>query len=350
MDAEGPDGVLERLHAGQLAASFGAALELGLLGVIDERPMRADEVARRLDIPPGRCERWLETLRAARIVECSRAGYAPAAWIRAAILDTYSGDTWAFLALEAREAMAGLVDLPSRLRSPGPGADNQADDTLPAGTPPLAPYVRLMNADPGRARRFTRMLCELHASLAIRIARALPLGGVDRLLDVGGGSGVVSMSLARRHPDIAITVVDIPNVCAAGREIVGENGLAGRIAFVPVNLASDALPAGFDAAIECDVGVYDVALFERVRAALRPGGRFFVVDELAADAAARLPHLDWAFARSLDDPGFVPATVARVVTDLREAGFTSVAARSLPPLPGVTEAPAAEMSVITARS
>ena len=353
MDSDGPDGVLELLHGGQLAASLGAALELGLFTLIDERPMRVDEVSRLLDIPLGRCERWLETLRSAGIVDRSRAGYAPATWTRSAILDTYSEDTWAFLALEAREAMARLVDLPRRLRSHTPDGGTQTNGTQTNGTqtngaPALPAYVRLMSADPARARRFTRMLCELHAPLAVRLASALPLDGVACLLDVGGGSGVVSMSVARRHPDIAITVVDIPNVCAAGREIVRDNGLAARIRFVPANLAADALPSGFDAAIECDVGVYDAGLFERIRAALRPGGQFFIVDDLAADDAAPLPHLDWALARSLEDPGFVPSTVARVVTMLRSAGFASVSAASLRPLPGAVDESEAAMSIITA--
>jgi hypothetical protein len=72
------------------------------------------------------------------------------------------------------------------------------------------------------------------------------------------------------------------------------------------------------------------------------------VDELPADDAAPLPHLDWAFARSLDDPAFVPATVASVVTLLRSAGFGRVSLAGLPPLPGAVDESTSAMSVITA--
>ncbi len=311
--------VREMLHAGEWAAAVGAALELGLFWFIAGRPCRPDEIARRLEIPVRRCEHWLEMLRAAGLVERTGDGYGPTAWARAGILGTWSQDTWSLLATEAREAATALVDLPTRLM------------TGPRSTygPRLPNYVRLMNADPVRARRFSRMLFELHASLAERLARDLPLHEARSLLDIGGGSGVVSIALAHRYPNLAIVVVDIPNVCIAGREIVADHGLGDRIRFEAADLTEDGLPGGFDAAIECDVGLYDVGLFERVRAALGPGGTFIIVDELAPDDAAPVPHLSWAFLRSLDDPEFAPATVHGVVGMLRQAGFSSVSRSAL---------------------
>ncbi len=305
-------GVLDLIHAGEAAAAVGAGLELGLFWLLDERPRQSDEVARELGVPGRRAAYWLEILERTGLLECARGGYRPSAWARTAILDTYSEETWAFLALEAREAQAARTDLPARLRSRGDGGSR------------VPGYVELMTEDSGRAKRFTRMLAELHAQLAADIAACVPLDDVGALLDLGGGSGVVAMALARRFPTMTIAVVDIPNVCAAGREMVAGHGLDQRIAFVPRDLGSDDLPAGFDAAIECDVGLYSVSFFERVRSALRPGGRFVIVDELAFDDAAPTVHLDWAFARSLDDPGFVPPTVASVVSMLKSAGFGHV--------------------------
>lgn len=35
-----------------------------------------------------------------------------------------------------------------------------------------------------------------------------------RLMDLSGGSGVVSQALLQRHPELTAAVVDIANVCA----------------------------------------------------------------------------------------------------------------------------------------
>ena len=74
-----------------------------------------------------------------------------------------------------------------------------------------------MVEDPERARRFTRMLYELHHALADELAGCLDMSDVDRVMDLGGGSGVLSMALLRRNPHLTAMVVDVANVCAVGR-------------------------------------------------------------------------------------------------------------------------------------
>jgi hypothetical protein len=46
---------------------------------------------------------------------------------------------------------------------------------------------------------------------------------------LGGGSGVVSFALLRRHHDLTAVVMDVENVCQTGREIASENKLEKRI-------------------------------------------------------------------------------------------------------------------------
>ena len=65
-------------------------------------------------------------------------------------------------------------------------------------TPP--DYFTLLVEQPERSAQFTRMLYEIHVPLADELAASLPMDGVARLLDVGGGSGVMSLALLRRHP------------------------------------------------------------------------------------------------------------------------------------------------------
>ena len=125
--------------------------------------------------------------------------------------DAYSRDTWAFLAREARERFPAVRDLAVQISESGTPWEAQGL------TPP--DYVTLLLEQPGRAAQFTRMLHEIHLPLADQLAESLPMDGVERLLDVGGGSGVMSLALLRRHPRLQAVVLDIENVCAVGREI-----------------------------------------------------------------------------------------------------------------------------------
>lgn len=311
--------VLDLLDQPVTAAAVGAAFELDLFGVLGAGPRPLDEIASALGIPPARCAHWLELVRRAGLLAAGDAGYGVAPDASDTILGGLSGPTWALLAEEARERREELADLPRRLRGDLPG-------------PPRESYVALMERDPERAERFTRMLLELHRDLADWLARTLDLSGAQRMLDLGGGSGVVSMALVRRWPELQSVVIDVESVCRSGRRICSEAALADRIEHRAGDLEHDLLPAANDVVLECDVGLYSVDLFDRVRAALRPGGRFVIVDELIPPVASPDGRLEWAFVRSLREPDDRPATVDLLLGLLEQAGFGPATVRL--PAPG----------------
>jgi SAM-dependent methyltransferase len=296
------------------SAALGAAMELGLFWLLEAEPLDAQGVARAAGIPPIRCGYWLQLLCGAGLIEHGPRGYQPSQTARRAILDVYSRDSWAYLAEEARGRLPGLRDLSVHLRDVG-----SAWEAL--GLTSSSAYNR-MAEEPETARRFTRMLCELHRPLADAVAAFLSLGGVNRLMDLGGGSGVVSQALVRRHPALETTVVDIASVCAAGRQIAAENSLERQIVFHPADFLRDELPSGFDMVLECDVNVYGVGLFRKVWNSLNPGGRFVIVDQLAPMEGVAPPfRAHWAFEGSMKNPGFLFPTAERIRDLLEKAGF-----------------------------
>jgi demethylspheroidene O-methyltransferase len=317
------DEILELLDRPLESTAVAAAIELGLFWQLQTQPRSAAVIGDGFGIPLGRCEAWLAVLVAAGLVEDSPAGYQPTAAAREAILDTYGRETWRMLAQEARERLAVVRDLPAALKAAPPIRPPRVDS-----------YVLAMAEDPDRARRFTRMLFELHQGLAERVAAAVDLEGVRRLVDLGGGSGVVAMALARRWPELSITILDIANVCAVGREFVEKAKLGDRIFFRPADFTRDDLPTGFDAALECDVGIYSEALFGRVREALKPGGRFIVVGEMAGEGADS-SRAAQAMLRTLADPGWQTPTLAGTRALLERAGFVEVTETRLGAGPGI---------------
>lgn len=336
------DDVLDLMDVSFHSAALGAALELGLFWLLDEQCLDAEQVARELTIPLKRCHYWLQLLGRVGLIEDGPQGYEPSTTARTAILEAYSRETWKLLAEEARDRLPGLCDLSTCLREPG-----SAWDTL--GLTPRM-YVAEMKEDPDIAGRFTRMLYEIHRPLAEELAGFLDLSGTERIMDLGGGSGVVSLALLRRHPELNATVVDITNVCNAGREIAAECSLAERITYHPADFLRDELPTGFDLALECDVNVYSEALFRKVRHSLRRGGRFVIIDEFAPSEEAAPPsRLHWAFEGSMRDPDFSFPTSTTVKALLEKAGFQILSERTLPPMATAVERFDRDLAVIDAR-
>ena len=170
------------------------------------------------------------------------------------------------------------------------------------------------------------MLFEVHQPLAQAVSELLggllDMTGVRRVMDVGGGSGVVSMALLRKYPALEATVVDIENVCIAGREIAAEQGLADRIRYHPAEFARDEFPTGFDLVVKCDVSVFGVWLYEKLWHALKPGGRLVFVEHVSpTEHSAPATRLEWTFLDSLDDPDFSIPTRPQIESMLAEAGF-----------------------------
>jgi SAM-dependent methyltransferase len=324
------DDVLDVMNGYFSSVALGAAMELGLFWLLEEQPLDATGVADRLMIPLKRCRYWLQLLSLIGLIERVADGYAPSLTARSAILAGYSRDSWALLAKEARERYPALCDLSQHIRERGSVCATLGE------APPM--YETELAEDAAAARRFTRMLYELHQPLADEVTEALDLGGARRLMDLGGGSGVVSFALLRRYPDLTAVVVDTPNVCAVGREIAAENSLEGRVTYRGADFLRGGLPSGFDVVLECDVSVYSEALFHKVWGALNPDGRFVIVDQLApAPGVAPPERVHWAFHRSLADPEFNYLTMAELEALLTDAGFRRVLDESLAPTRGANE-------------
>jgi ubiquinone/menaquinone biosynthesis C-methylase UbiE len=323
--------ILELMNGAVYAAVLGTAMELGLFWLLAEKPLPSQEIARRLDLPFNPCHYWLQILSRLGLLDETSAGYAPSSLAREAILEVQDQETWAFQAREDRDLSLYVRDLARNISQP-------ISDWPPKHACP-ADDLQQLDADPTYPRRFTRKLFQIHRSLADQLAEMLNLRQVSRLLDLGGGSGVISFALLRKWPQLTCEVVDRESVCQAGREIAVENGLEQRIAYLAADILKDDLPTGFDLALLCDVGAFDQGLFRRVHAVLNPEGRLGIVDKFSPDGAKPPPsRLLAAFIASLEAPSqsVEYITVDEVLRRLQQSGFRGI---STSPVPHADELP-----------
>lgn len=307
--------VRDLLHAAAESAALGTAIETGLLWRLAETPMDEEGVAVTMNIPFKRCSYWLQFLHALGILEKSVQGYSPSALTRSAILESWSRESWMHLVLDERERSAGVHNLALHISHPGSVWAAQ-------GLVEPRDYVEKMKRDPVRAREFTYTLYEVHQHLAKELAAILDLANVHRLLDVGGGSGVISMALLRKYPDLTAMVIDLENVCTVGREIAEENLLSDRITYRPLDLEEDDLPGGFDLVMHCDFGMFGEEFLRKLWNSLNPGGRIVIVDYFSQSENVIPPsRLEWTFLDSLEDPDYSYQTLAQTQSELVRAGF-----------------------------
>jgi demethylspheroidene O-methyltransferase len=312
MRIETVDDVQDFLGAPALSAALAAALELGLFWTLEGGPRSSVSIADEYAIPDARCRAWLLVLVSLGLLEENDEGFDLSPTGRSAVLGGASRDSWRYLAQEAREAYPLGTDLVHRLGRQG--AVTEDPDAI-------TDYVDRLRADPERARRFTELLYDLHGWLGQAVADTVDLRRARRLLDVGGGSGVVALALLGRFPALTAVVADIPPVCAAGRVIADRTELAARIDYRPIELSVDDLPNGFDVIMTCDAG-FDTGLLPRISDALREGGRYLLVDRwIDTGRTQRATIAPELFQRSLADLGVRVPSVEHVYEDLRAVGL-----------------------------
>lgn len=108
-----------------------------------------------------------------------------------------------------------------------------------------------------------------------------------KLMDIGGNTGKWAMKCVGHSPDVIVTIVDLPQQIAMMKEYTAGFPGSARIEGYETNLLNpDAeLPKGYDAVwmsqfLDCFSDEQVVGILRRASAALRPGGRIFIMETL----------------------------------------------------------------------
>jgi len=186
-------------------------------------------------------------------------------------------------------------------------------------------YTEAMKRNRRQAEDFTQMLFHFHRDEAEALANYLDLSECGAVLDVGGGSGVMSIALAKKNPHLRALILDIAPVCEIAAGNIRRAGLSKRVD----TLAGDirrSLPAGYDVIMFCDIGAIPKQLLRNAYKSLPANGLIVVVDcYLSKDATQPLDRLVSQFVGS----SFPQITWTDMVQAVRGCGFHSVKARKV---------------------
>ena len=143
------------------------------------------------------------------------------------------------------------------------------------------PFFDWLAANPDEARRFNRMMLEVHGPETPAIVAAYDFSRFDHIVDVGGGNGSLLSAVLAAYPDRRATLFDMAEAIAAAKR--GEGGPLPGVSFVAGDVFTTAAPEGGDIyLIRHLMHDYDdvdcVRILGNVRRAMRPDGRVLVLE------------------------------------------------------------------------
>ena len=172
------------------------------------------------------------------------------------------------------------------------GAAARLDDSLqqgrPAGLETIGPWATLyegLSAMPEPARRSWFAFDHFYSDQAFpAVCARLAAEPPASLLDVGCNTGKFARLCLERLPETAIGLADLPIQLDAARSQF-EGGVPRRVRWHPLDLLDPAmpLPSGYDVVwmsqlLDCFSDDEIVAVLKKVRAALPPGGRLWILE------------------------------------------------------------------------
>lgn len=163
------------------------------------------------------------------------------------------------------------------------------------------------------------------------LAEIFDFSGYRNLLDLGGGTGAMSIALCEKLPHLSATVFDLPENVARAEKFIAQSGLQKRIRCIGGDLTKDDLPNNFDVALLANLlAVFDAEtnkkLFERIYEKLPGGGGACLISGWILDESRLAPEISVLFC--LEDICWNAPDVERNFAVyqnwLEEAGFQNI--------------------------
>ena len=257
-------------HAVPTPMALRAALQLDLFTALADGPMTVEELADALGVKPRRLKMLLYALVVAEFLELSDGRFTNSAISDYYLVKGRPQYTGGIHGLWT-ELWTGMLQTAESIRTDIPQAKIDFEEMSQA--------------------ELTGFLKGLHGSASADgryLAKNQIFSKARHIVDVGGGSGGVAISLCQEHSHLVATLIELPAVVPIAREMIAEAGLGDRITAETADILGKPLEGEFDIAIarnlfqvlsakECQKTAVNIA------AALPAGGTFFVIGRICDD-------------------------------------------------------------------
>jgi len=169
------------------------------------------------------------------------------------------------------------------------------EDTWRTGRAPATRKNQRLPSSMEGVRHFILGMENLTRELAPKLAARLPLVGVTKVLDLGGGPGNYSLAFAQREPAAEVVHFDLPDPSTVARGFVAGKPGAERVVFLEGDFLTSPLGEGYGLVWASQIlhalGEVELRrLLERIAAAMVQGGVLAIHDHfLNPDKVSPLP-------------------------------------------------------------
>ncbi|MEO5997638.1 MAG: methyltransferase [Chitinophagaceae bacterium] len=138
--------------------------------------------------------------------------------------------------------------------------------------------------DKTAAKLFDDAMTSLTAFGCAAVVNAYDFSSISKLVDVGGGKGLLLASIFAKYPNLKGVLFDTPTVVSGAETLLAEHGVRDRCETVGGNFF-ESVPGGGDAYILKTV-IHDwndeecITILKNCRKAVREGGKVLIVEEL----------------------------------------------------------------------
>ncbi|MEU8959944.1 class I SAM-dependent methyltransferase [Streptomyces sp. NPDC048518] len=268
-----PDTVLRLINGYWSTGIIGAAAGHRLFTHLDDGAHSAQGLAERAGISPRGAQSLLDGLVSIGLVHLEEGTY------------RNSPEADAYL-VEGRPADLSAM---ARLKLTHMGSLTGLADVVAAGGPVSDPAVEV--ADNPHWGQVVPAIAAQSVPAAAVAADVLGLddAGPLSILDIGGGSGIYSATWLKRNPAARATQLDWEPINAIARRLLAERGLSDRFTCIDGDFHhTDFGQHAYDVAVYSHIAHQEgpednIAVFTRLKDALKPGGALIVCDYVVDD-------------------------------------------------------------------
>jgi hypothetical protein len=237
-----------------------AGIELRVFNHLSE-PVSAEELAQVIHTHPGNTRVFLDGLAAIDLVQKNNGLYRNTALAQTFLVEgnqTYLGELFAFMA----SSDASLEHIPALVK------------LGPPPQPETSPFSEEIYAK--TAAMMVNVERAGDAQQMVKIVTKLPeFSSFHRMLDLGGGPGLIGMSIVNAHSSMKGVIFDLPHVVKVAEACIKEYGMEDRLEVLGGDFNRNAIGKNYDLVVTCNSLQFSQAIdpvMKKIYGALNPGG------------------------------------------------------------------------------
>jgi hypothetical protein len=264
-----PQARLLELSTGYIVTkALAVAAQLGVADALSAGPRTSDELAAETGTHPRALYRVLRCLGAAGVLTETEPGTFELTEVGACLRSDAPGSMRAWAIMNSEGMFGAFTDVFHSVRTEEPAFERVFG----------APLFDFLGRNPEQGEVFGRAMGDFNRAATVAAAETYDWSGLERIVDVGGGTGTLIQRVLERSPDARGVLFDLPEVAGVARGSLGD-----RCEVVAGDFF-EGVPEGDAFVLSWILHDWDDercrAILRNCRAAAREGARLVVVETI----------------------------------------------------------------------